>query len=62
MEKNIQLCKIKNKYLIIQDMHPKTYGNIDILCKFIEDNHINIIFTYYYNKEAEYIRNRTPSI
>lgn len=60
--KNCELCKIKNKYFIIQDMHSKTYGSIDVLCQFLENNNINIIFTYYDNKEAEYIRKKTPGI
>jgi len=58
MNKNINLCKIKNKYFIIQDMHRKTYGDINILCKFLKDNDFNIIFTFYHNTEANHIRNK----
>lgn len=62
MEKNKMLCQISHKYFIIQDMHHKTYGNIDVLCSFIRNNNINIIFTFYNNAEAKAIRNRTPNV
>ena len=62
LNKNINLCQIKNKYFIIQDMHPKTYRNIDVLCKFINEHNINIIFTFFHNAEAKNIRNKTPNV
>lgn len=62
MQKNFELCKIKNKYFIIQDMHRKTYRNIDPLCKFLNENNINIIFTFYNNNEAYMIRKKTPNV
>lgn len=62
MEKNLELCKIKNKYFIIQDMHRKTYGNINMLCQFLVNNNINIIFTFYQNTEATLIRNKTKTV
>lgn len=54
------LC-IKNKFFLIQDMHQKTYGNLEELCKLLNDNNINIIFTFYNNTEAKKIRNLTPN-
>lgn len=62
MAKNIELCKIPNKYFIIQDMHPKTYGNIQTLCNFLNEHNINIIFTFYNNSEALQIRKLTPKL
>ena len=62
MQKNTELCQIKNKYFIIQDMHRKTYGNIDNLCQFLNNNNINIIFTFFKNGEASYIKKKTPGI
>lgn len=56
-----KLLKIPKKYFIIQDMHPKTYGNIAELCNFLNNNSINIIFTFYNNTEAKIIRNLTPN-
>lgn len=55
------LLKIKNKYFLIQDMHPKTYGSLQNLCEFLEMNRINIIFTFYQNTEANVIRKLTPN-
>ncbi|AYV85719.1 MAG: hypothetical protein Satyrvirus33_9 [Satyrvirus sp.] len=62
MKQNINLCQIKNKYFIIQDMHKKTYGNINLLCNFLKNNNINIIFTFYNNSEASLIRNSVPGV
>lgn len=58
--KNSELCVIPNKFFMIQDMHKKSYGNVDILCEYLNQNKINIIFTFYNNYEARYIRNKTP--
>ena len=54
-----KLINIKEKYFIIQDMHPKTYGNIFELCLFLNMNRINIIFTFFNNKEADLIKSLT---
>lgn len=61
-DRNIELCKIKNKFFIIQDMHPKTYKNIINLCTFLNTNHINIIFTFFNNAEAKLIKKYTPNV
>lgn len=61
-EINNKLCQIKNKYFIIQDMHHKTYGNIDILCEYLNEHNINIIFTFYDNTQSRSIRYRTPNL
>ena len=61
-KRNLNLLAIKNKFFIIQDMHPKTYGNIDNMCSFLNSNNINIIFTFFQNKEAAIIRNKTPRV
>lgn len=60
-EKFNKLLNIKNKYFIIQDMHKKTYGNINNLCELLNKNNIHIIFTFYNNNEAKYIRKLTPN-
>jgi len=56
-----KLMEIPNKYFIIQDMHKKTYGNIDTLCEILNKNNFNIIFTFYTNIEASIIRKKTPN-
>lgn len=62
IEENIsKLFTIPNKYFIIQDMHEKTYGSIEKLCNFLNENKINIIFTFYQNAEASKIRKLTPN-
>ena len=61
-KRNLSLLSIKNKFFIIQDMHPKTYGNIDNMCSFLNSNNINIIFTFFQNNEAIAIRNKTPNV
>lgn len=55
------LMKLKNKFFLIQDMHKKTYGNIKSLCELLNNNNINIIFTFYNNSEAHLIRKLTPN-
>jgi hypothetical protein len=52
---------IPKKYFLIQDMHPKTYGDIDNLSTLLNSNKINIIFTFFNNTEGRAIRNRTPN-
>ncbi len=54
-----KLLPIKYKYFIIQDMHPKTYGDIFELCLFLNMNKINVIFTFLNNKEADIIKSLT---
>ncbi len=56
-----KLLVIKNKFMILQDMHPKTYGSIDELSNLLNTNNINIIFTFWENTEARAIRTRTPN-
>lgn len=51
---------IEIKFFIIQDMHQKTYGNIETLCEILNNNNFNIIFTFYNNAEARLIRKLTP--
>lgn len=58
-EKIINIIKVK--YFLIQDMHQKTYNSIEHLCKILNNNHINIIFTFYNNAEATKIRKLTPN-
>jgi len=60
--KNRHLAQIPAKYFIIQDMHKKTYGNINMLCQFINELGLNIIFTFYSNTEARLIRKLTPGV
>lgn len=61
IEKFNKLMEIKNKFMILQDMHPKTYGSIDELSKLLNDHNFNIIFTFWENTEARAIRTRTPN-
>lgn len=56
-----KLMDIKNKYFLIQDMHKKTYGSLEKLCDLLNSNNINIIFTFFNNAEARYIRKLTPN-
>ena len=56
-----KLMCIPNKYFLIQDMHKKTYGSLENLCKLLNDNKINIIFTFYKCGEANFIRKFTPN-
>lgn len=51
--------KINNKFFLIQDMHPKTYGSIDTLCSVLNEFKFNIIFTFFNNSEAKLIRRLT---
>ena len=55
-----KLMKIKNKYIILQDIHTKTYGNLDDLSEILNKNKINIIFTFFKCYEANIIRKKTP--
>jgi hypothetical protein len=57
----VKLMSIKHKFFIIQDMHVKTYKTIETLCEILSQYSINIIFTFYNNKEAIYIRSKTPN-
>jgi hypothetical protein len=61
LTKNNQLISIPNKYFLIQDMHEKTYGSLESLSKFLNDNHFNIIFTFFNNAEAKKIKSLTPN-
>lgn len=61
LNKNNQLLAIPDKYFLIQDMHEKTYGSLDSLCKFLNEHKINIIFTFFNNAEAKKIRLLTPN-
>lgn len=51
---------VKTKFFIIQDMHQKTYGNIEQLCNLLNQYNFNIIFTFNDNAEARLIRKLTP--
>lgn len=61
IDKFNQLMQIKKRFMLIQDMHPKTYGSIDELSKLLNDHYFNIIFTFWENTEARAIRTRTPN-
>jgi len=52
--------KIDKKFFIIQDMHQKTYGSIEELCKILNNYNFNIIFTFFNNSEAKLIKKLTP--
>jgi len=56
------LCNIKNKYVLIQDMHPKSYTSIDEFSTYCNVNNINIIFTFFNCAECKSIRNKTPNV
>ncbi len=56
-----KLMNIPNKYFLIQDMHKKTYGSLENLCSLLNENKINIIFTFYKCGEANFIRKFTPN-
>jgi hypothetical protein len=56
-----KLMGIKKKFMILQDMHSKTYGSLDDLTQILNDNKINIIFTFYKSFEANIIRKKTPN-
>ena len=52
--------KIANKFFIIQDMHQKTYGSIEMLSQLLNQYKFKIIFTFFNNGEAKLIRKLTP--
>lgn len=52
--------QIEKRFFIIQDMHQKTYGSIEVLSNLLNSNNFNIIFTFYENAEARLIRKLTP--
>lgn len=54
-----KLLEIKNKFIILENMHPKTYKTLDDLCDVLNSNKFNIIFTYDKNSESKYIKRRT---
>lgn len=57
-----KLMCIKNKYMLLQDMHQKTYTNINTFCNILNINYINIIFTFFNNHEANTIKRLTPNV
>lgn len=61
-EKFNKLMEIPNKYFWIQDMHPKTYGDLHKLCELLDKHKINIIFTFYNNTEGRVMRKNTPNV
>jgi len=52
--------KIEKRFFIIQDMHQKTYGSIEILSQLLNQYKFNIIFTFFNNGEAKLIRRLCP--
>lgn len=54
-----KLLRIQNRFMILQDMHSKTYGSLDILGEFLRTNKFKIIFTFFNCYEAKLIRRKT---
>lgn len=50
------------RFLLLQDTHPKTYGSLDNLTKFINSYQFNLIFTFYENSESRFIRKLCPGV
>lgn len=61
IDKFNSLMQINKRFMLLQDMHPKTYGSIDELSKLLNEHNFNIIFTFWENTEARAIRTRTPN-
>jgi hypothetical protein len=62
LSKNRIILEIPHKMMILQDMHPKTYGSHEQLVHFLKENNIDIIFTYYQCPEAQKIRKLVPNV
>jgi hypothetical protein len=52
--------KFIRKFLLLQDIHAKTYGSMDELSDFLNKNHVEVILTFYDCWEADLIRKRCP--
>jgi hypothetical protein len=52
----------KRKLLLLQDIHSKTYGSMDELAAFINNNNLEVILTFNDCWEADIVRKRCPNI
>jgi len=52
----LQKSSDTKRFMLLQDTHPKTYGSLDILTKFINEEKLDLIFTFYENSESRYIK------
>lgn len=65
VEKNLQSImsqSYEKKFMILQDMHPKTYGAIVYLVEFLNRHNMEIIFTFLENGESRTIRKYCPML
>lgn len=53
-----KLLVVKNKFIILENTHPKTYKSVDNLCSLLNENRFVVIFTYNDNDEIKYIKKR----
>ena len=51
----------KDKYILLQDIHQRTYNDLHELAEYLNENRINIIYTFYRCFEAKIINIRTPN-
>jgi hypothetical protein len=51
----------KKKFILLQDIHQKTYNDLHVLGEYLNTNNINIIYTFYNCYEAKIINRYTPN-